>query len=976
MNKFWKYFLLLAWLSYLFVCGVLLFTRGFLLTRRSLVDRASCTENVDCSSYLKNSQEEPSALNTQLYLDCLDGDQLKLRQSEASVRCAKSNRRVVLILIDALRYDFARYNHSVKEEERQPFQNRLPIIDELLRTVPNNSLLFKFIANPPTTTMQRLKGLTTGSLPTFIDIGSNFAAAEIDEDNILDQLIGQEKNIVFMGDDTWTSLFPKRFLRQYPYPSFNVWDLDTVDNGILKHLTPEILKKDWNLLIAHFLGVDHCGHKYGPYHAEMTRKLNQMNDVIRDITNTIDEDTILIVMGDHGMTQSGDHGGESSDEVTSALFMFSPAPFLSSEMVVKTDVVYQVDFVPTLSALLGFPVPFSNLGKVILEALPVTRYDKNIEHDLSFALNVLQNNIEQMMLYINTYSRRIQAFSKEKISTLTEKFHALKKKMDSVNDTASLKSFHRDSIEFLNFLREMCESVWIQFDSFSMSRGLVLTLLLIFFSTFIVEGIPPDHLYKVLDGCFLWVAYGIVVLCACSSVVLQYFRIVEDMYLFTYVSTLTISIITMAKAVVQHWVDITNQWYQSSKNRRWTDVLSRFTHMCSVVLLFSNSFVVEEGTVLSYLLNATVWLTVFSTATPKIDNYVSKNRVNDKVHWMKRVFQHPKFKQIVLALAFTFLLRLSHQFWRCREEQKWCLVAVEGNGYFSPGKSGNTKLASITTMIGLGLFVSFMRIWLRDSGNLVGFSPLVVLVRYAPNVIVVCVAGFWMLQGLPLETRSKLFVPWQLHVLPCTAYVLIGCGIISVFVQGISVYVMEKKSDSFTVYGHVNIIPQIFHKIKKEIISAEGSEKDALKNNSPLVYGLGTAYSSSFVMLAKFVSLLVILLLGDAFANSIVLMGALTTILLALLCIDRLENTLISGKYKKKLAAPNLSFTVRNIQQTPNLVPQLNYSTSRGRTCCVGAYCSHTSFTAPGTNRLSQEFTGTPPSSELDSLTHTLYLAF
>lgn len=31
-----------------------------------------------------------------------------------------------------------------------------------------------------------------------------------------------------MGDDTWTQLFPHHFERSYPYPSFNVKDLDTV----------------------------------------------------------------------------------------------------------------------------------------------------------------------------------------------------------------------------------------------------------------------------------------------------------------------------------------------------------------------------------------------------------------------------------------------------------------------------------------------------------------------------------------------------------------------------------------------------------------------------------------------------------------------------------------------------------------------------------------------------------------------------
>ena len=78
--------------------------------------------------------------------------------------------------------------------------------------------------------------MTTGSIPTFIDISSNFASPEIDEDNIIDQMINRGRKVVFAGDDTWLSLFPNRFTRTYPYPSFDVWDLDTVDRGVEKHL--------------------------------------------------------------------------------------------------------------------------------------------------------------------------------------------------------------------------------------------------------------------------------------------------------------------------------------------------------------------------------------------------------------------------------------------------------------------------------------------------------------------------------------------------------------------------------------------------------------------------------------------------------------------------------------------------------------------------------------------------------------------
>ncbi|KAG7266330.1 hypothetical protein CRUP_038481 [Coryphaenoides rupestris] len=38
---------------------------------------------------------------------------------------------------------------------------------------------------------------------------------------------------------------------------------------------------DWDVLVAHFLGVDHCGHRFGPDHPAMGHKLTQMDGVIR-----------------------------------------------------------------------------------------------------------------------------------------------------------------------------------------------------------------------------------------------------------------------------------------------------------------------------------------------------------------------------------------------------------------------------------------------------------------------------------------------------------------------------------------------------------------------------------------------------------------------------------------------------------------------------------------------------------------------
>ncbi|CAF89676.1 unnamed protein product [Tetraodon nigroviridis] len=188
--------------------GIYLFLSGFLLVRLE-VNRTST-----CGDVLQPSGEE-------------HGD---------FCRAQPRFRRAVLLIIDALKMDFARFDPN--NTAPRPYENKLPVLEETLSGRPSHSRLYPFRADPPTTTMQRIKGFTTGSLPTFVDVGNNFASSAILEDNLIHQFGQVGKRVVFMGDDTWESLFPRSFHRSLPFPSFNVKDLHTVDEGILRHLYP------------------------------------------------------------------------------------------------------------------------------------------------------------------------------------------------------------------------------------------------------------------------------------------------------------------------------------------------------------------------------------------------------------------------------------------------------------------------------------------------------------------------------------------------------------------------------------------------------------------------------------------------------------------------------------------------------------------------------------------------------------------
>jgi phosphatidylinositol glycan class O len=43
-----------------------------------------------------------------------------------------------------------------------------------------------------------------------------------------------------MGDETWTGLYPNSFIKSFPYDSFDVWDLHTLDDAVIGHLYPEL----------------------------------------------------------------------------------------------------------------------------------------------------------------------------------------------------------------------------------------------------------------------------------------------------------------------------------------------------------------------------------------------------------------------------------------------------------------------------------------------------------------------------------------------------------------------------------------------------------------------------------------------------------------------------------------------------------------------------------------------------------------
>mmetsp|Transcript_22168 Transcript_22168/g.52119 ORF Transcript_22168/g.52119 Transcript_22168/m.52119 type:complete len:953 (-) Transcript_22168:185-3043(-) len=486
--------------------GLYWFSASFFLAKRSLPHVSTCDEAPSLlTDVLKLSPEETKLVLGHDYNDNNNNDNNSNNNKRLGCWLDRRIDSLMILVVDALRFDFARYrlpksigSRIFPQEQEQASKQR-----------KTSSQLLQFVADPPTVTMQRLKGLTTGSLPTFADISGNMGGASIEEDSWVEQLktcpyqsrgLELPSKLGFVGDDTWVDLYPRQFDVSYPFPSFNTRDLDTVDDGCL-HRLPELIKDirmdgnktdELEVIVTHFLGVDHVGHTYGPNDKHMTEKLDQMDAALSttlDVLDTSEHCHLALIFGDHGMTEDGNHGGGTDNEINAALFVhFSPAcgdmsidltPTMGSTYIQDAfQSIHQIDLVPTIAVLLGLPIPYANLGGVVPSLLGL--------ESVSETAAALALNAAQVWRYFAVYS-----LNANKLPNLPELEGQLTDAVNVYKEAIALQQQHQKEsndgsvVEDSTLFYKACglfkvflvdaaalgHRVWTRFDTFGMVCG-------------------------------------------------------------------------------------------------------------------------------------------------------------------------------------------------------------------------------------------------------------------------------------------------------------------------------------------------------------------------------------------------------------------------------------------------------------------------------------------------------------------------
>ncbi|XP_046846376.1 GPI ethanolamine phosphate transferase 2-like isoform X1 [Xenia sp. Carnegie-2017] len=263
-------------------------------------------------------------------------------------------------------------------------------------------------------------------------------------------------------------------------------------------------------MILHYLGLDHIGHLAGPNSPLVRPKLREMDEIIHRIYETIVQQdfkrnisTLLVLCGDHGMSDGGSHGGSSFAETTTPLvFMSSLFAQGKGNVYDATKWVDQIDITPTLALLLGLSIPKNSFGILIPDLFNYHSVRERLE---AIRMNALQISTVYMR---NTNNESVVELD------LALRFHdeLIKKFVDkNLERDAAVEKIEKLYFSGMKKMAEKLTKFMSSYDFYSLYVAISLLLLCFIGSIFLHLELYPKILYEFFQTHFSFLSIAFFV---------------------------------------------------------------------------------------------------------------------------------------------------------------------------------------------------------------------------------------------------------------------------------------------------------------------------------------------------------------------------------------------------------------------------------------------------------------------------------
>lgn len=270
--------------------------------------------------------------------------------------------RLVLIVLDGVRVDAA---------------VKMPTL-EALRSKGSSGVA---TAEMPSLSNPARATLSTGASPEVHGVTNNARFRPVPVDSIFSLAKKQGLPVTVYGSYFWQrafgdSLEPSRVhsFEKELGPSPDADRLVQWQQDVCAEMMPALARTERGLIVVGLTATDEAAHDFGGESPEYLQVVAAADECLGSLVEVLGGDTTFVVIADHGHIQRrgrGGHGGREAEVVTTPLVFAGPGIARGSGWNAR-----HLDVAPTISALLGLPLPANNQGEILRQVLDISDEQK------------------------------------------------------------------------------------------------------------------------------------------------------------------------------------------------------------------------------------------------------------------------------------------------------------------------------------------------------------------------------------------------------------------------------------------------------------------------------------------------------------------------------------------------------------------------------------------------------------------------